>query len=132
MTELPNITAGDVAQGNPAQITAKAGMSTTATTTDSRGRKIAIKKLSPLDRMRLFKLLGADGSQNPMLFGYAALAASVTSIDGVTEHMPTSEAQLYALVERLGDEGLDAIAEAHREHFGAGEDNDADRDAIKN
>jgi hypothetical protein len=81
-------------------------------TTDAKGRKLRVKKLAPLQRMRLFRLLGADNSRNDRYAGLAALAVSVVEIDGVAVSFPTKLAQLEALVEQLGDEGLDASAKA--------------------
>jgi hypothetical protein len=39
----------------------------------------------------------------------------VTEIDGVPVPAPASEAQIEALVERLGEEGLTAVAETLRD-----------------
>jgi hypothetical protein len=42
----------------------------------------------------------------------ATLAASVSAIDDIPVPPPTNEAQIEALVARLGDPGIAAIAEA--------------------
>jgi hypothetical protein len=39
------------------------------------------------------------------------LAASIIEIDGVPVPMPTTEQQIESIVGRLGDAGLDAIAD---------------------
>jgi hypothetical protein len=87
-------------------------------TKDERGRSIGVKKLSPLDRMRLFKALGGQLSANEVYMGYAALAASVTEIDGEPVAPPITERQLEAMVSRLGDEGLNAVGAAVKSYFG--------------
>ena len=82
------------------------------TATDARARTLAIKPPTALDRLRLFKAIGPVLAENPRYLGYATLAMAVTSIDGVPIPPPATEAQLEALVERLGDEGLVAVGEA--------------------
>ena len=51
-------------------------------------------------------------SGNDRYVGYAMLAYCVQAIDGVPVPAPASEAQLEALVARLGDTGLAAVGEA--------------------
>ena len=82
------------------------------TATDARARALTIKTPTALDRLRLFKAVGPVLAENPRYVGYATLAMAVTSIDGVPIPPPATEAQLEALVERLGDDGLVAVGEA--------------------
>jgi hypothetical protein len=82
------------------------------TVTDTKGRQIGIRKLKALDRMRMFEVLGAENSKNEMYLGYSALAFHVSSIDGEAIHRPTTKVALEALIQQLGDEGLDAVGEA--------------------
>jgi hypothetical protein len=77
---------------------------------DGSGREIVLRHLGAVDRLRLFKTLGAELAQNPPYLGMAILAASVTAIDGVPVPPPTSEAQLEAMIRHLGDVGMAAIA----------------------
>ena len=77
--------------------------------TDSRGRKITVRRLNALDRLRLFKAAGPTLSQNQAWLGVAALAVSVTGVDGVPFPVPTNEHQIEAAVGRLGDEGIAAV-----------------------
>jgi hypothetical protein len=83
-----------------------------ARTHDRTGREITVRLLTALDRLRLFKAIGATLAENPPYLGMAILAFSVAEIDGVPVPSPATESQLEALVQRLGDEGVDAIAEA--------------------
>lgn len=79
---------------------------------DSVGRRLALRRLTALDKLRLYKAAGPVLAQNPSWLGMAVLAASVVSIDDVPVPAPSTEAQVEALVARLGDEGLEAVAGA--------------------
>jgi phage FluMu protein gp41 len=78
--------------------------------TDAAGRRIALRRLTALDKLRLFKAAGPGLSQNQPWLGMAVLAASVAAIDDIPAPFPASEAQIEALVQRLGDAGLSAVA----------------------
>jgi hypothetical protein len=119
MTQVSNIHSGPA--HSPSQVAVAVEP---VEVTDARGRRIKIRKIGPLDRLRLFKAIGPVGSAIPQYVGYATLAASVISIDGSIETLPRSEAQIEAMVERLGDDGLASVATAHAEHFVDGEDGD--------
>jgi hypothetical protein len=79
---------------------------------DAEGRVLQVKRLTALDRLRLFKAVGPALAQNASYLGMAALAASVVDIDGVPVPAPVSEAQVEALVGRLGENGIAAAADA--------------------
>lgn len=100
------------------------GANGTVTVEDAKGRSITVKKIAPLDRMRLFKAVGPLNSQNQQYLGYAILAASVTAVDGDPRPFPTNELQVEATVQMLGDEGMEAVGQAHVEHFGIAADAD--------
>ena len=87
---------------------------------DAAGRRLALRRLTALDKLRLYKAAGPALAQNAPWMGVALLAASVSAIDGVPVPAPASEVQVEALVGRLGEEGLAAIADAI-----AGPDEDA-------
>lgn len=80
--------------------------------TDSRGRVIVVKKLNGLEKMRLSRVVGADGAVNQAYFGYALLAASVISIDGEPEVFPMTIRAVEAMVSQLDDDGLDVVGQA--------------------
>lgn len=101
----------------------------TSTITDNRGRTIIVRKLSALDRMRVFEMLGGTLSDNMQYVAYAMVAACVTDIDGVKEPFPNNKRQLEAMVATLGDEGIEAVATAYKD-FSVGET--ADLANIKN
>ncbi len=79
---------------------------------DANGRDIAIRLLNALDKMRLLKAAGSVLSENQAWLGVAMLAASVIELQGVPIPVPINENQIETIVGRLGDVGLDAIAES--------------------
>ena len=76
---------------------------------DAQGRSLEVRRPGALDRLRLFKALGPGLAQNDRYVGYAMLAMCVTAMDGVPVPQPANEAQLEALVLRLGDAGMLAV-----------------------
>jgi len=94
------------------------------TVTDTGGRVIVVKRLAPLQRMRLLEILGPQLSQNEAYFGQAALAAAVRSIDGEQVPFPSSKRELEALVVRLDDAGFEAVNRAAFEIAGYTVDDD--------
>jgi hypothetical protein len=78
---------------------------------DSAGRTIKVKRLSALDRVRLFRAMGATDSENRMLQSYAATAAAVTEIDSAPVVFPISSVALDFLIQRLDEHGLSAAIE---------------------
>lgn len=83
--------------------------------TDSLGRSIGIKKLGPGERMRYMRILGGELSENIIYFGHAMLAAAVVEFEGVAVAASNKFVELEALVGKLDDEGLAAIASAMAE-----------------
>lgn len=77
---------------------------------DSTGRMIGVRKLSPLDKMRLFSVVGPQNANNGQYMGFAVLAASVTEIDGTPESFPMALRQLEAMIAQLDDPGTEAVA----------------------
>ncbi len=82
---------------------------------DKLGRKLAIRRLNALDRLRLLKAAGPELSRNDAWLNMAALALTVTELNGVPRVMPVNERQVEASVSELGDCGLEAIATALNE-----------------
>lgn len=79
--------------------------------TDATGRRISLRRLNALDKLRLFKAAGPALSENQFWLGMAVLACSVSAIDDVPVPTPVNEQQIEALVGRLGDVGIAAIAD---------------------
>ena len=80
--------------------------------TDTQGRRLELRKLTALEKLRLFKAAGPHLAQNQPWLGMAVLACSVAAIDDVPVPMPANESLIEALVQRLGDDGIAAIAAA--------------------
>lgn len=89
-----------------------AAAETAPVATDEAGRRLALRRLSALDKLRLYKAAGPVLAQNAPWLGVALLAASVTAIDDIPVPPPANEAQIEALVARLGEHGLAAVADA--------------------
>jgi hypothetical protein len=83
---------------------------------DPLGRNLSLRHINALDRLRLFKAAGPELSQNNAWLDMAALALSVTEINGVPRPTPTNERQIEAAVVELGDHGLRAVADALNNH----------------
>ena len=77
---------------------------------DARGRLLGLRRLSVLDRLRLYEAAGAELSRNDRWLGLAVLAASVAAIDGVPVPIPASKAGIESAVQRLDEAGLAAVA----------------------
>ena len=78
---------------------------------DAHGRRLALRRLNALDRLRLFKAAGPTLSQNQHWLGMAVLACSVSAIDDIPIPVPANEQQIEAMVARLGDVGIAAVAD---------------------
>ena len=81
---------------------------------DREGRLLTLRRMGALDRLRLFKAIGPVLAQNPPYLGMAMLASSVAAIDDVPVPAPGTEAQIEALISRLGDSGIAAVADGLR------------------
>lgn len=77
--------------------------------TDSAGRKIRLKKPNVLDKYDLFSALG-DDSKNMMCLTYALPILHIATIDGMVIEAPKSYAQFRATLQRVGDDGIDAVS----------------------
>lgn len=88
--------------------------------TDVRGRRIGVERPRALLRFRLLKILGAENAKNDPLLGNAMLAYLVREINGDKVPQVNSERQLEAMIDRLDDDGLAAVAQCLTEQFGLG------------
>src|SRR6201996_1534959 len=84
----------------------------TFTALDAKGRRLLVRHLTALDTLRLFKAAGPVLAQNEPWLSMAGLVFCVLDVDGVPVPAPTNEQQIESLIDRLGDEGLAAIADA--------------------
>lgn len=90
----------------------------TRTVIDALGRSITVRKFSPLQKMKFAEVIGPAASQNERYVGFAALAAAVIEIDGEKIGFPASKRELEAMVQRLDEEGFEAIGPAIAELAG--------------
>jgi hypothetical protein len=77
-------------------------------TIDAEGRKLKVRPPNALDKLRLFKAIGAELGHNPLYLGAAVSACSVIEIDDIPVPPPSTAHQIELLVARLGNAGLDA------------------------
>jgi len=82
------------------------------TVVDVLGRHLVLRDLTALDKLRLLKAAGPELALNQPWLAVAVLAASVAAIDDVPCPRPSTEAQIEALVGRLGDAGIESVANA--------------------
>lgn len=79
---------------------------------DADGRRLTLRQLTALDKLRLFKAAGPVLAQNQPWLGTAILAYCVVAIDDVPMPPLVNELQIEAMVGRLGDSGIAAVAQA--------------------
>jgi hypothetical protein len=78
--------------------------------TDAKGRSIGVRKIKMSIRRRVLKTLTAASAGKGSYLGLCMMAASVDSIDGEKVAFPSTELQFDALIDRIDDEGLEAIS----------------------
>lgn len=90
--------------------------------TDTRGRVIGFRKMTMSIRRRIFKVLSNEAAQRMQYLGLVMVAGCVTHIDDDQITLPTNELQFDALIDRLDDDGFEAIGQGMKTHLGIGED----------
>lgn len=108
-TETPAVAAADpnkpVVNGNLLSLNTKDG------------KQVVIRKMGPLDRMRMLSIIGAENSKNEVYLSMAMPAFCTASINGENIPRPQTVLALEALAERLGDATLLQITLAIGEYF---------------
>lgn len=117
-----------VNQTPSAQVIAKATESTE--TTDARGRVITMRKPGVLAQYRLVEILG-DTAKNEVYMGMVLPLMFVTAIDGEAVLPFARKSEVEALIQRLDEDGILAVADAVTKNYGK-PDPEADRAALKN
>lgn len=77
---------------------------------DKAGRVIELRRLGVVEQLRLFKVLGPELAENRAYVGLARVAAAVAAVDGVPVPFPSGEAGIEAALDRLGEDGVEAVA----------------------
>lgn len=80
------------------------------TVVDAGGRRIVVKRLTPVETYRMMKVTKATGDEG--FFGMACMAAAVRSLGGEGCLLPHSEMTIEAMLQRLGADGLAAVGVA--------------------
>ncbi len=93
------------------------------------GRRLEVQRLSRRESMRLMRQWG-KASEVSIWFGQALLAACVRTLDGVPVLMPDNPDKVEALVEKLDDDGLVAVADWLERQ--SSDDPKEFKDAVKN
>jgi hypothetical protein len=96
--------------------------------TDTRGRIIAVHKLTLLNYYLLSRAMGNDAS-NPALMDMATTAAAVRRIDTTDFAMPSTEKDVRFLMQMLDFDGLKAAGEGLRQLHAKADDG---TEAVKN
>ncbi|MBB3213427.1 hypothetical protein FHW67_002719 [Herbaspirillum sp. Sphag1AN] len=84
--------------------------------TDSTGREITLKKPSPLANLDFKKALG-NNHQNVLYLVEVMPLAYVVKIGSDHVPIPSTESEIRALYQRLGEEGNEAVQLGVAEHF---------------
>lgn len=122
----PKLTLHD-ADSPTAQVIAQA--TAEHTVTDSNGRKVTLKKPGVLAQYRLIEALG-DAAKNETYVAMCIPLLYVSAIDGDYVTPLSSKILVETLIQRLSDEGVMAVMNGVRDHFGVA-DPEADKAAIK-
>lgn len=98
------------------------------TVTDGKGRSITLMKPGIVWYFRMMKMIG-DYPQRYINLAYPMMF--VTAIDGDPVGFPNSEAEIDAVISRLGDEGVSAVLVGVSENWGAKDETEAVKTKIK-
>lgn len=105
--EPPKVTLHETGADAPAA----APIGKPGTVVDGKGRKIVVKLLTPLEQYRISKILGPAGDSD-FTRQIASNVATIREFEGEPEAFPNSDREIEALIQRLGDEGFEALHEA--------------------
>lgn len=96
---------------------------------DSRGRMITLKKAPVLAQYDLIEALG-ETAKNDVYVAMTLPLIYITAINGDPIVTPVNKLQIRALIQQLGEEGVNCVMTAVQEHFG-GAGVEGDKAAIK-
>jgi hypothetical protein len=98
--------------------------------TDSKGRKLGLRRLPFLEEFRIIEALGSELSSNTTYMGMLNPLLYLAEIDGDSITIPRNKLQAEALINRAGRDGFLAVIEGITKHFVA--DSAALEEKIKN
>jgi len=99
------------AQAEPAITMPTGNLTDGMTVTDAKGRSITLKRPALLAQFRLVEAAG-DSATNAAYMNMIRPLLFVTAIDGDFVPAPASKVQIESLIQRVGEEGYEAIAAA--------------------
>ena len=91
---------------------------------DKRGRRLGFKRITASLRRRVLKALSAESGEKGQLLVMATLACACVSVDNEPVVFPLSEVAVDFLIDRLEQEGLEAIGIGLAEKFPVAVDGD--------
>ena len=101
------------------------------TVQDAKGRTIHMQKPGVLAQYRLVEAVGNEAAKNEMYMAMVMPLIYVFQIDDDPVIQPSTKLQVDALIQRLDEDGIDAVMAAIAEHF-AKPNPDGDKAALKN
>ncbi len=84
---------------------------------DSLGRRILVKRPLLSEQLDLMVIVGPEASKNDMYMAMMNVLLHVQSIDDDPVLPLTSKKSIDEMVNRLGNEGVEAVTKAISEHF---------------
>jgi hypothetical protein len=84
--------------------------------TDARGREITLRKPPVLAQFRFVEALGKS-AENQSYLAMTMPLIFIGAIDGVAVPTPNTKGEVEALIQRLDEEGLEALMTGVQEHF---------------
>lgn len=79
--------------------------------TDSRGRKIGLRRLPFIEEFRIVESVGPERAANQVYMGMLNPILCIAEIDGDKIEVPRTHAQIEALIQRAGQEGFETALE---------------------
>lgn len=89
------------------------------TTTDARGRVLTLAKPGVLAQFRLIEMLGPETAKNQVYVAMVLPLMYLSAVDGEAIPKPSTKRELEALIQRLDEDGITAIAMGVEKNFGA-------------
>lgn len=87
--------------------------------TDSRGRKLGLRRLEFLEEFRIIEAVGPELAANTTYMGMLNPLLYLAEIDGEPVAIPRNKIQAEALIQRAGREGFIAVLQGIADHFSA-------------
>lgn len=88
-----------------------------ATVKDAQGRVLTLKRPSVLAQFQLVKMVGGAAAENQVYMAMILPLLYLAAIDGEAVRPPATQMQLDALIQRLDEDGITALADGVREHY---------------